>query len=321
MDTAFINRKLYFLMNPKAGLGKMSEQWKDICQKLNSLGVDYFWEFSQSGEDSSQQVRRAVLNQGAQVVVSLGGDGSLHDVVNGLIEKDQLLRPDIVLATYPAGSACDFSRLVYRNSRVDLVQLLQHGQVRDIDLGRCRYSGPDARPRTSYFINGFDAGAGADTCIAVNEKEGRLKKLFGGKLAFLLTALGVLTKFSYTRSQIRFDGEQEEGEYLLMALGNGQYMGGSMKFFPSSRLDDGKLDLLLARKRNFLSILPLFVRLYQGKLEGIRGCLFRQVEQVQISCERPIPFELDGEVPGFTDVELSILPASLPFLFPRECYA
>ena len=89
-----------------------------------------------------------------------------------------------------------------------------------------------------------------------------------------------------------------------------------MCMFPKAELNDGKLDVFLVCRRNRLAILFLFARVYDGSITKIKDVISRQVHSLQISCAHPIPIELDGEVPGVTDVELSIVPAALPFLFP-----
>ena len=318
MGSGIAGRKLFFLINPKAGQGKEAAWWQAMRGKLDDRGLDYSWAYTLGGKASSDQARRAVIEQKARAVVAVGGDGSLYDVINGLVEKDTLIHPDVVLSACPSGSGCDFAHFLYDGrKKPNLLELLETGIIKPIDIGRCRYVDMNGKPTSSYYINSFDAGAGADTCIAVNAKDGRLKKLLKGKLAFMLSAIRVLMSFSYTSAQIILDDKERiSGEYIIMAAGNGRYMGGNMCMFPKAELNDGKLDVFLVCRRNRLAILFLFARVYDGSITKIKDVISRQVHSLQISCAHPIPIELDGEVPGVTDVELSIVPAALPFLFP-----
>ena len=316
MGAGIAGRKLFFLINPKAGLGKERDWWQAIRGQLEERQLDYMWEYTLGGKASSEQARRAVVEQDARAIVAVGGDGSLYDVVNGLLDKDTLLQPDVLLAVYPAGSGCDFARSLYGKNQPNLINLLETGVIKPIDLGRCQYFNLDGQATQSYYINSFDAGAGANTCIMVNAREGRIKRLLKGKLAFMLSALRVLCSFSYTPARIIIDGEQFEGEFIIAAVGNGQYIGGKMHLFPDAELDDGKLDVFLARRRSRLAILLLFAKVYNGSIIKVNDIIIRQTHHLRMSCTRPIPIELDGEVPGTTDIEVSVLPAALPLLFP-----
>jgi len=312
-NEGILNKKIFFLINPYAGGGKALSWWKKHQPLLDKAGYDYFWEFSHD-EGLENQVRQAVLEQGAEAIAVVGGDGTIHHALNGLMEGDKPLRDDLVLIPCPVGSGQDFAKSVYGSGRGNLLELLEQGIVRPIDVGRCWYRDTEGQKQLSYFINGFDAGAGADTCIRVNDNNGILKRFLGGKLAFLGVGLAVLLDYKYTKAMVEYDGGREEGEYIIIGVGNGVYVGGGMKMFPGALLDDGELNLLLVEKRGFLRILAAMIPLYRGTVPTLRRVLYCRSTHIHITTQHPIAIELDGEVPGTTDVDLTVIPHAISLL-------
>lgn len=317
MEQGVRGKRLFFIINSNAGGGRAPAWWEKIKPELEEQGYDYFWQFTKAGQ-IERQVREAVLEGGAQVVVAVGGDGSLYNALNGIVENDALIRDDLVFVVSPLGSSCDFGKYLYaaQQGKADLLQLLAQGEARRIDIGRCLLAGnAEGTPQVKYFINSFDAGAGVDTCVKVNALGGRQKKFWrSGRIAFLLSSLQVLMSFRYTRARIELPAEVLEGEYIIIGFGNGKFAGGGMMLFPKAELADGLFDLLLVPRRGRLEILSVFSRVYRGTILDIRGVVYRQSAQVRISTDRPVFVEMDGEVPGQTEVELSVLPAFLPIL-------
>jgi diacylglycerol kinase family enzyme len=222
-----------------------------------------------------------------------------------------------VFVACPAGSGCDFGRFVYGRRGENLLDLLAHGAIMPIDIGRCDFKDENGKKQRKYYINSFDVGAGADTCCTVNSSFSWMKRIFSnGHLPFLVSALKELMTFKYTATKVEADGELFEGEYLIIGAGNGAYAGGGMNLFPNARMDDGLLDVILVKRRSKIHIMRDFPRLYDGNLKNVPDLEYRQVKSVTITTQRRIPLELDGEVPGYTDTQICVLPGLLPLLKP-----
>ena len=317
MGAGIAGKRLYCIVNPLAGGGKCGAAWRQILPDLIKRQPDLFWEYTEGAGTAGRQVGEAVLQRGAEAVVVFGGDGSLHDVINGIIRDDRLIRDDLILAFHPAGSACDLARTLYGKKHSALPDLLQSGVIRRVDVGRCTFRGREDMPRVSYFLNSFDAGAGADTCVRVNAGAGRAKRwLRNGRLAFMLNAFCVLMGFSYTDAEIIADEKGFSGRYIIIGVGNGRYIGGGMLLFPQASLDDGWLDLLLIEERSRKDILRLLPTVYRGGFFQACGVHAMKCKQVLLRTKRPIAIELDGEVPGYTEAQVHVLPRLLPLLFP-----
>jgi len=310
------DKRLFFLVNPASGSGRAEAFWKETMPLLDKEGYTYAWEYS-SEEDVSGQLWAAMEKYSPQVIIAIGGDGILYHALNALIREDKPLREDMAFAAYPAGSACDFGRTVFPAGVPPLISLLEKGEIRNIDIGRC-VLGKD-KDKTRYFINSFDMGAGADTCVAVNADRGRVKRFWrSGKLAFKFTALKVLMGFKYTLTRVELPDESFEGEYIIMGCGNGSYIGGGMKLFPHASLNDGLLDMLLVPKMGRLAILKAFSRVYDGTITKVNGVRYLQISSLRLLPASSLAVEMDGEIPGTAPAEISVLPAILPLLMLPE---
>lgn len=310
MSGSLKEKKLYFIVNPQSGGGSTAAFWQAALQMLNDRGYEYFWEYTQAGNVGAQ-VRRAVLERGAEAVIAMGGDGTLYDVLNGIVENDRLINDDLIFAAYPTGSARDFGRTVFPEGRPDLLTFLEQAKVAPIDIGRCAFEGGEVR----YFINSFDVGAGADTCAEVNRDEGRIKRFWkNGRLAFKLTALRILMTFKYTDTTVELDNEIFRGSNIILGCGNGRYIGGGMNIFSLAEIDDGLLDVILIPRMSRMKIIRVFSRVYNGTVRLLPGVVYRQTTQVRITAAKALITELDGEIPGTTPVEIKVLPGMLPFM-------
>lgn len=319
MGNGVADKRIFFLINPKAGGGAAGAWWKRQLPLLDEAKLDYFYEFTNAPGTAGEQIRRAVIEKGAEALLAVGGDGSLFEAINGMMTQEGLFEPELIFGVYPLGSGCDFARSIYGKKAPSLTELIAWGRVERIDVGCCLHMDSAGEQRRHYFINSFDIGAGADTCVRVNAKEGRIKRLTrSGKLSFLLSALKVLLSFDYTKTAVEADGRKYEGEYIIVGAGNGKYIGGGMLMFPYAALNDGMLDILLVERRSRLQILRTFPLIYSGRHLSKPGIYYGKAASVCIKTQRPIHIELDGEVPGCTEVFLSVLPQALPILVPDK---
>jgi|GEM_PF-2953487 len=311
--------KIFFIINPRAGGGKAASWWQNALPALNRLEVDFFWQYSAGGAQTSRQVREAVQQGQATAVMSIGGDGHMHDTLNGIIENDTLIKPELVFGVCPAGTGCDFARMIYphgKGSGVDsFTRLLLEGVARRVDVGSAVFHTAAGEPAQAYFLNGSDIGMGAETCRRVNAEGGWLKRrLRSGQTIFLLAAIQTLFSYKYCPVSVQADGECLDGQYVIAAVGNGRFMGGNMCFFPQAQLDDGLLDLFLAAQMPKPKILRLFSKVYDGTVLQVAEVSYRQVKSVIIQPEQPLHVELDGELPGFSPLSVRVLPQLLPLL-------
>jgi YegS/Rv2252/BmrU family lipid kinase len=254
------------------------------------------------------ELARQAADGGASLLVVVGGDGTVNEVVNGIAGRD-----DVELAVIPRGTGWDFVRTYGIPRRLEnAVEVALHGQTRVIDLGRARYRGWDGSEGESLFANIASAGMSGAIAKRANESS----KALGGKAAYLWSTMAVFSRWRSDEVRVRVDGEERRGRMHDVIVANGRFFGGGMQICPEAEPDDGLFDVLLLgdlTKRDLLLTLPKTYRgkhLPHPKAELLRGAA------VELDAPEPLPVELDGEQPGTTPARFEIVPQALRLRVP-----
>jgi diacylglycerol kinase (ATP) len=244
---------------------------------------------------------------GAELLVAVGGDGTLNEVVNGLVEGD-----GAELALIPRGTGADFARTFAIPSRLeDAVRVALAGRTRAIDLGRATYRSWQGREEQAYFANIASVGMSGAVARRVNEA-GR----GWAKLSYLSATLAVFARWRSCRLRVRVDDEARAGVMQDVIVANGRYFAGGMRICPQAEPDDGLLDCLLIGDVSKGELLRALPKLYRGShLPHPKGELLRG-RLVSIEAEEPLPVQLDGEQPGTTPVRFEVVPGALRLRLP-----
>ena len=241
--------------------------------------------------------------EGADVVVTLGGDGVVHEVVNGMLDGGVPIVPDAVLGVVAAGSGCDLVRTFGLPGDASRACLhLQGDNTYPLDLGRIRCEGPDG-PVDRIFVNVAEAGLGG----AVADRAARLPRRLGQAryfVGFWLTLPG------YRLAEVRVTAGRQtyEGPAYAIIIGNAQFYGGGMKISPRSYPGDGVLDVLVftGPKTDAFTLLP---RIYRGDhVPHDHVVELRSRDRITIEADRPIEIEADGEPVGRTPATIDVIP-------------
>lgn len=311
-ETAY--KKTFFIVNGNAGHGKAKEAWQQLLPLIEQECPCFGWEFTPAANQGAAMARRA-LDEGYDLIVAVGGDGTMHEVLNGFLCDDKPYKKDAMLAFWALGSGCDTGRTVYGSRDKEIfLQMLKHGQAVAFDAGKCRYQLADGAWAESYFMNSCDAGIGADVAYYTNTHS----KALGGTLSFLKAALVCLVKYKPPQMHIVVDGKEYNGRYMMAAVGNGKYFGSGMKFVPDASFTDGKLDMLLADEVKMPTILVLLAKLYKGAHTTHPIVHISRFEKMKVEVEPRMVIELDGESVGYTDMEVSVLPSAFRMLVPES---
>ena len=296
------------IVNPAARKGGALARWPSIQAELARRLGPVEPMFTQAPGHATELARDA-LRQGVRRFVAVGGDGTVNETLNGLLDPSgRLIEPDAVLCPVPAGTANELSRalghLAIAGSAFDAAI---SPRTRAIDLMRVRCTGLDGRPvdRFGYLI----VALGLAATISHRTSQSRwLKKL--GEIAYLLMTPGVTLTYRQRDISVEIDGVPAGTRRLFTAMvGNTENGGGGMKLLPGARFDDGVLDLIdvggMSRLGVLLGILP---RLYSGahvrhpKVRTARGTSFRFRSEVETLVD------LDGEMLGRLPLEVAVLP-------------
>jgi diacylglycerol kinase (ATP) len=247
---------------------------------------------------------------GASLVVAVGGDGTAHEAVNGLLRAGGSTQ----LALLPRGTGEDFARaLGVPGDFETALAIARDGRVRTIDAGRVRYESYGGDAAQAFFCS--VAGVGMSGAVA--RRLGTTTKALGGRIAGVLATLAVFSRWKNVELMVEVDDERRQGLMEDVMVANTEYHNGGMRLCPGARPDDGLFDVLVigdVTRRELVMTLP---KLYRGthlphpKAELLHG------RTVTVDASEALPVELDGEQPGTTPVRFDVVRAALRVRVPQ----
>ena len=278
------------ILNPVAGKGAAGKAIPEIKAKLQSLGITYDLVLTEQPGHAIELAEAAGSN-GYSTVVAVGGDGTVNEVINGLMKAANHNKLTSKLAVLPVGRGNDFSFGMGVPQDLDAAcEILVDGKTRKIDIG-CVTGGD--YPEGRYFGNGV--GIGFDTIVGF--EAAKLPSFISGIPAYLIAAVKtIFLYFDAPMLRIDIDGEIIEQPCLLVSLMNGRRMGGSFMFAPESSSEDGILNLCIAHEVTRLQVLGLFPKVMsgtQGEHPAIKMPTGRRIKVQAISGKLPV--HADGE--------------------------
>lgn len=301
--------KAFFVVNPAAANGRVGKHWGRILDTIKaeySPHIDF--EITQAAGTGSDLARKA-LEVGYDVVVSVGGDGTLNEVVNGFFENDRLVNPSASLGVLSLGTGSDFVKTlgIPRNLHSYLAAL-KSGGAKATDVVRSVVTTPGGAKGVRYFINAGEAGSGG----AVVEKVNRTTKAMGGRICFLWGIFTTLPRYKNKEVVYSVDGGEERSAMMNdFIVANGRYFGGGLKPAPDASLDDGLLDIVTMGDFRFREVLFNIRKLTAGthlsnpKVSLVRG------RKVSVRCGERVLVEEDGEIVGLLPAEFEVLPKAI----------
>jgi diacylglycerol kinase (ATP) len=298
-------KRVVFLVNPAAENGGAGRRWPELAHRAAALGLRGDALLSERPGHLSELARAAAGE--ADLLVAVGGDGTVHEVANGIAGLD------VELALIPRGTGWDFARTYGIPRKVEsAVDVALNGRTREIDLGRARYRAWSGGEAESLFANVASAGMSG----AIAKRANETSKALGGKVSYAWATVAVFSRWRNDTVVVRVDGEEHRGRMHDVIAANGRYLGGGMKMLPEAEPDDGRFDVLLIgdlAKRDLLLTLPKTYRgthLPHPKATVLRGAV------VEVETREPLPVELDGEQPGTTPARFEVVPRALRLRVP-----
>lgn len=291
--------RAFVVVNPAAGGGRTARLWPSLRERLRHAGLE-FEAAETSGRGSATELARGAVSGRWPLVVAVGGDGTVNEVVNGLIDPGG--RPAGTLGVIMTGRGRDACRnLGIAADHETAVYRVVHGDDVKLDIGAAR-QGPAVR----FFVS--SAGAGFDAVVAA-----RAESIRGsGTVPYVLGVLGALRGHRPVPGAITLDGQPIwRGALTAAVVANGPHYGGGMRIAPTARPDDGQLDLVIVGELRRAELLAWLPTVYWGThLRNARVTTGRG-RDVEIETEPPIPVHLDGEPVGVTPIRLTVRPRAL----------
>jgi YegS/Rv2252/BmrU family lipid kinase len=313
--TDLASKKHVFVVNPRSGNGATGREWPRIqaeaCKRLGS-----FTTHMTTKPGDATCITRMCLYEGAELIVCVGGDGTLNEVVNGFMDERGPIRTDAVLGFVPNGTGCDFVRTAPIPAKIEQsLNTIKEGYTRRIDLGRLQFHDHQGRLNVRYFHNIASFGLGGEVVDRVN----RNSKAFGPFISFIWSTLVSIFLYGKKKIRLKVDNTYEEEVIVWnIAVANGQYHGGGMWVAPDAVIDDGLLHITVIGDLNLAEVFWYLPKLYNGKIKNIKNVSILTGKKVEAYSEQCVQLDVDGEQPGRLPVVIDIMPAVLRMITEKS---
>jgi YegS/Rv2252/BmrU family lipid kinase len=295
-----------FLVNPASGNGATGKRWPELAHRASLLGLSGETLLSERPGHLIELTRRAV-DDGAKVVVAVGGDGTLNEVVNGVAGRD------VELATIPLGTGMDFGRTYGIPTKFEAaVRVALGGTKRTIDAGRVRFRTWDGDDAERWFANVGSVGMSG----AVAQRANGMTKVFGGKATFFYALARVFLEWENTDVTVKLDDGTRYGRMHDVVVANGAWHGGGMKLAPDASPDDGLFDVVLIGDIGKVDFLTTAPKIYKGRHVAHAKVDVVRSKRVDVDAQERLPIELEGEQVGTTPAVFEVVPGALTIRVP-----
>lgn len=292
-------KNILLLHNPHAGT-KQSFPWVEWTKEaLSAQGWQVATQISQYKGFFTEYLANESL-QGVNMIGVLGGDGTMHEVLNGLMKR--AVFPAIPLILFPAGTGNAFNHDIGCLTMTDSLNRLEQGQIKEVDIFQIK------TPHET--ILGFNV-LGFGLVSQINATSERLRWM--GGLRYSIAALPHIFKNPSFRAHVEVDGQIWEGDFCFVLVSNTIHTGKSMKMSPQALLDDGLFDVMIVPHVPFWHLLRLFPLIFSGKHITSSLLTYIKAKQIKINA-KAMPLIIDGETKGATPVEIQVLPRQLKII-------
>jgi diacylglycerol kinase (ATP) len=298
--------KTLIIVNPIAGGGHSAKVWPDINARLAAQGLAFDAVMTEA-PGHAIRLARAAGEQGYRVIVSVGGDGTLNEIVNGVLADQAEGCPDITVAVIPVGTGGDFVRtLGVPRTWMGACEHLFDERTRIVDVGRMEFASARGDEQR-YFVNvaglGFDGEVTARTSTA--------SKRLGGTLPYFSSLLLTLVGYSNKDVTVDLDHEAMPGRLNSVIVANGAWFGGGMFIAPDARPDDGLFDVVTIGDVGKLELLQTMPRVYKGTHLTHPKLRVYRARAVRVDSKQEMWLQADGEALGRAPVTFNIRPAAI----------
>ncbi|MGE5543492.1 MAG: diacylglycerol/lipid kinase family protein [Bacillota bacterium] len=302
--------KSMVIVNPASANGRTGRNWPRIAEQLRNAGIEFDAQITSKSKEATQLTRTA-LKRGYRVIIAVGGDGTLNEVLNGFFELENgcPINPEARLGLISSGTGRDFIKTInYPKDIKRACRTLARNHTRTIDIGQVCYQDSSGNKAASYYINVAGMGMDGETADRVN----RTTKAFGGKISFLWGTIATLVQYRNRELTLEIDGvTRYHGEATLVAVANGRYFGGGMHIAPEARLNSGHFDIIIVDGMTKPEIIANLHRIYTGTHLSYPKVYLMRGKHVRATSHQKVLLNVDGEQPGMLDAEFKLLPQKL----------
>lgn len=333
MDAPAVNYRTFVIANPAAAAGAVEDDWPLIERLLRANLPELDYAFTQ-GPGHATLLAREALRADWEMIVSVGGDGTLNEVVNGFFESPrpqerfardddwivardgtpEPINPDAVLGHLPHGTGGDFRRTLGLMGGIsEAVQHLRGRHTRTIDVGEMGYIDHRGHLASRYFINIACAGISGLVDHYVNSSW----KGLGGTTSFVLGTFRAFLKWHNAEVEIRLDETTEIRDRIVnLVAANGEYFGAGMWIAPGAEVDDGQFEVVMMGDMSKPEMCAILPRIYRGTHLGSTKVTRQRAQTIAarpVDTDRPVLLDADGEQPGKLPALWRLHPGAIQF--------
>lgn len=308
-------KKVHAIVNPHAGHGKAGKRWPSTLEYLQELGFEVTWQLT-ARRWHAYYIAKRYTEKGARLVISVGGEGVLNEILNGMFAASVDSGKLPTLAMIPIGTGTDLSRTLHIPKEYHgAVDIVKGGRELKMDVGRISFY---LRNQTwsRYFINASDAGLGGAVARITNT----IPKILGGFLTFLLSSLVGLLSFKRMKLKISVDGKfVDSGLMTIVGALNGQFFGGGMHAAPMALVDDGIMEFMYVKDVTFFKFLSkVLAKVYEGEHLAYHKVHVHRGKELTIEGHRAFLIDVDGEVEKAQKIRVEVLSKAVGILVKKD---
>lgn len=302
--------RVHIIFNPASAGGRTWKRRKLIVSEIRKCWDDFIIEYTEKPGDAVAKTRHAIAS-GRNLIVAVGGDGTIREVVNGFYNDGKMADSGSTLAIISSGTGQGFAQsLGLSNDIRRQFEVIREENIEKTDLGKITFSSGEY----SHFINEFQIGIGGEVVKNVSDNHKKLT----GSFAFGFGVLKVIRSINPQYYSLNLDNNLIINDELTgIVISNGNYTGGGMQLTPDAKLNDGYLDILLIPAMTKKEMLSVFPGIYSGRhLKDPRFRCYR-IKRLTISNTENVVSEADGEFLHQLPVKVEVLPLSLNIIRPN----
>lgn len=303
------SKRAFIVVNPKAQNGRASKEWPKLERMIEEgYHGEYRVEFTSAPLHATSLTKQA-LREGYDLVVALGGDGLLNEVVNGFFEHGRATNPEAALGILPFATAADFIKTIgIPREFKEAVKRLDGSSSRHCDVGLISCESLTGQSITRHFINVAEFGVGADVVDRVN----RTTKRFGGRTSFTWGILRTIPFYRNKTVSYSIDkGADIEERINNFVIANGRFYGAGLKPAPNAEIDDGLFDISIIGDVGLFESISSLGKLRDGTYLELPTVTSKRGTVVAAKCSEQVLIEADGEVVGKLPATFELMPSAI----------
>lgn len=313
------NEKWLVIVNPKASIGKAEKDWPQIKQILINEGIAFDFFITEHQGHAIELVRDNITEKGYRKIISVGGDGTNNEVINGIFTQQRFPTEEITMGVIPMGTGNDWRRtfgfdIDYQKN----AKIIKAGNLFKHDIGKVTYYN-HGNPQVRYFLNAAGTGLDEAVCQSTNAMKQQGK---GGAARYMISVAKCLFGYDCVRVQLEVDDQLVfDDKALSLSLGNGRFNGGGMMMMPKAIPNDGLFDITVIRKVGLPKFAANISKIYDGtfikKLKEVSTFRGKKIRIVSIPAHS-INLETEGESLTNSPFDFEMLQQSINMVVPEN---